>query len=257
MLLVVDIGNTNIVIGIYEKDELTRSWRISTDRRKTIFEYAVLIKNFFSLDGIPLTEVGDAVIASVVPPLTSIIRDALNMLFGIDPLIVGPGVKTGMPVLVDNPKEVGTDRIVNAVGAYHKYGGPLVVVDFGTATTFDAVSVKGEYLGGAICPGIGISLDALFKETAQLPRVDFRKPKRVIGKNTVESMQSGVFYGYVCLVDGMVKRMRDELGEALCIATGGYAQAIAGESSTINKVDPWITLEGLRIIYKKNRSELL
>ncbi len=257
MLLTVDIGNTNIVIGVYTGENLVHFWRIGTDRKKTIFEYAVVISGLFKLNGLSPSSVRDAVISSVVPPLTGIIKDTLKFLFGIDPLIVGPGVRTGMPVLVDNPKEVGTDRIVNAVGAYNKYGGPLVVVDFGTATTFDAVSERGEYLGGAICPGIGISLEALFRETAQLPKVDFKKPKRVIGKNTIESMQSGVFYGYVSLVDGMVERMRKELPEARCIATGGYASVIAKESSTIEIVDPWLTLEGLRIIYEKNRSNFL
>ncbi|NPA15367.1 MAG: type III pantothenate kinase [Deferribacteres bacterium] len=257
MLLAVDIGNTNIVIGVYRGKELVNFWRVGTDRKKTIFEYAVVISGLFSLNGLPAGSVKDAVISSVVPPLTGVIKETLSFLFDIEPLIVGPGVKTGMPVLVDNPKEVGTDRIVNAVGAYSKYGGPLVVVDFGTATTFDAVSAKGEYLGGAICPGIGISLEALFRETAQLPKVDFKKPRRVIGKNTIESMQSGIFYGYVSLVDGMVERMKKELSGAKCVATGGYASAIAHESSTIEVVDPWITLEGLRIIYEKNRSSLL
>ena len=252
MLLAIDVGNTNIVTGIYKGAELLASWRIGTDRRRTPCEIAALLKSLFDMHGLDVAEVKGAVISSVVPPLTQVVAQSVKMLFDIDPLIVGPGVKTGMPILVDNPREVGTDRIVNAVAAYHKYGGPLIVVDFGTATTFDAVSERGEYLGGAISPGIGISMDALFRETAQLPKIDFKKPKRVIGKNTVESMQSGIFYGYVSLVDGMVERIRQELPNAKVIATGGLAELVAEASSTIEKVDPWLTLEGLRIIYLKN-----
>ncbi len=253
MLLVVDVGNTNIVVGLFEGDSLLSSWRISSDRRRTPCEIAALLKSLFDLSRLRVGEVEGAVISSVVPPLTGVVKRAVEMLFDVDVLVVGPGVKTGMPILVDNPREVGTDRIVNAVAAYHKYGGPLIVVDFGTATTFDAVSGRGEYLGGAISPGIGISMEALFRETAQLPKIDFKRPKRVIGKNTVESMQAGIFFGYVCLVDGMVERMREELGDARVIATGGLAEAVAAESRTIEGVDPWLTLEGLRIIYHKNR----
>ncbi len=253
MLLVVDVGNTNIVVGLFEGDSLLSSWRISSDRRRTPCEIAALLKSLFDLSRLRVGEVEGTVISSVVPPLTGVVKRAVEMLFDVDVLVVGPGVKTGMPILVDNPREVGTDRIVNAVAAYHKYGGPLIVVDFGTATTFDAVSGRGEYLGGAISPGIGISMEALFRETAQLPKIDFKRPKRVIGKNTVESMQAGIFFGYVCLVDGMVERMREELGDARVIATGGLAEAVAAESRTIEGVDPWLTLEGLRIIYHKNR----
>ena len=252
MLLAIDVGNTNIVTGIYKGANLVASWRIGTDRRRTPCEIAALLKSLFDMHDLQVSEVEGAVISSVVPPLTQVVAQSVKMLFDINPLIVGPGVKTGMPILVDNPREVGTDRIVNAVAAYHKYGGPLIVVDFGTATTFDAVSERGEYLGGAISPGIGISMDALFRETAQLPKIDFKKPKRVIGKNTVESMQSGIFYGYVSLVDGMVERIRQELPNAKVIATGGLAELVAEASSTIEKVDPWLTLEGLRIIYLKN-----
>ncbi len=247
------MGNTNIVVGLFEGDSLLSSWRISSDRRRTPCEIAALLKSLFDLSRLRVGEVEGTVISSVVPPLTGVVKRAVEMLFDVDVLVVGPGVKTGMPILVDNPREVGTDRIVNAVAAYHKYGGPLIVVDFGTATTFDAVSGRGEYLGGAISPGIGISMEALFRETAQLPKIDFKRPKRVIGKNTVESMQAGIFFGYVCLVDGMVERMREELGDARVIATGGLAEAVAAESRTIEGVDPWLTLEGLRIIYHKNR----
>ena len=253
MLLVVDVGNTNIVVGLYKDRDLIASWRISSDRRRTPCEIAALLKSLLEMEGIAPEGVDGAVMSSVVPPLTSTVVKAVKMLFNISPLVVGPGVKTGMPILVDNPKEVGTDRIVNAVAAYHKYGGPLVVVDFGTATTFDVVSVKGEYLGGAIAPGIGISMEALFRETAQLPKVDFERPKNVIGKNTVESMQSGIFYGYVCLVDGMIDLIQKEFDLPLkVVATGGLAESVASMSRTIQKVEPWLTLEGLRIIYQKN-----
>ncbi len=253
MLLVVDVGNTNIVVGVYEGDKLVSSWRISSDRRRTPCELAAWMKVLFELEGMDPKSIDGAVLSSVVPPLTGVVVRAIRMLFGIGTLVVGPGVKTGMPILVDNPKEVGTDRIVNAVAAYSKYGGPLVVVDFGTATTFDVVSAKGEYLGGAISPGIAISMEALFKETAQLPRIDFSKPKSVIGKNTVDSMKSGIFYGYVCLVDGMVDLIEREIGSCRVVATGGLAEVVASVSSKIDLVDPWLTLEGLRIIYHKNR----
>ena len=253
MLLVVDVGNTNIVVGVYEGDKLVSSWRISSDRRRTPCELAAWMKVLFELEGMDPKSIDGAVLSSVVPPLTGVVVRAIRMLFGIGTLVVGPGVKTGMPILVDNPKEVGTDRIVNAVAAYSKYGGPLVVVDFGTATTFDVVSAKGEYLGGAISPGIAISMEALFKETAQLPRIDFSKPKSVIGKNTIDSMKSGIFYGYVCLVDGMVDLIEREIGSCRVVATGGLAEVVASVSSKIDLVDPWLTLEGLRIIYHKNR----
>ncbi len=254
MLLVVDIGNTNTVIGIFRGEELIAHWRLSTNREKTHHEYAVLIKELFSLEGLPTNHIEGAIISSVVPNLTPVLSKTLQTLLGLKPLVVGPGTKTGISVLVDNPREVGTDRVVNAVAAYNKYGGPLVIVDFGTATTFDAVSSQGEYLGGAIAPGIVISMEALFKETAQLPRVEMKKPNRIIGKNTVESIQSGIYYGYVSLVDGMSRAFRNQLGgDCRIIATGGLASIIAETSKEIEIVDPLLTLEGLRIIYEKNR----
>ncbi len=254
MLLVVDIGNTNIVMGLFQGDTMRAHWRLGTRSDRTQNEYAVLIKSLLDLEEIPLRGIEGAVISSVVPNLTTTLHHALMLLLPLEPLVVGPGTRTGTPILVDNPREVGSDRIVNAVAAHFRYGGPLVVVDFGTATTFDAVSSKGEYLGGAIAPGVGISMEALFRETAQLPRVELRRPKRVIGKNTVESIQSGCYFGYVALVDGMVRTFKRELGtDSKAIATGGMAPIIAKASKEIECVDPTLTLEGLRLIYERNR----
>ncbi|RLD97721.1 MAG: type III pantothenate kinase, partial [Aquificota bacterium] len=213
MLLVVDIGNTNTVVGIFQEEELIAHWRLGTNRERTYHEYAILIKELFNLEDLSTGKIEGAIISSVVPNLTPVISKTLQILLGLRPLVVGPGTKTGISILVDNPREVGTDRVVNAVAAFNKYGGPLVVVDFGTATTFDAVSSQGEYLGGAIAPGIGISMEALFKETAQLPRVELKKPNRIIGKNTVESIQSGIYFGYVSLVDGMARAFKEQLGK--------------------------------------------
>jgi len=254
MLLVVDIGNTNTVVGIFQEEELIAHWRLWTNRERTYHEYAILIKELFNLEDLSTGKIEGAIISSVVPNLTPVISRTLQILLGLRPLVVGPGTKTGISILVDNPREVGTDRVVNAVAAFNKYGGPLVVVDFGTATTFDAVSSQGEYLGGAIAPGIGISMEALFKETAQLPRVELKKPQRIIGKNTVESIQSGIYFGYVSLVDGMARAFKEQLGKGCrVIATGGLASVIAQASQEIEIVDPLLTLEGLLMIYKKNR----
>ena len=260
MLLVIDIGNTNTVLGVFSKDSgtghystLVANWRVATVRTRTVDEYGVLFRNLFSMDGLAAEGIHGIVASSVVPPLDSTLRQVCERYFKLSPLFIEPGIKTGMPVHYDNPAEVGADRIVNGVAAFEKYGGPCIVVDFGTATTFDAVSAKGEYLGGVIAPGIGISADALFTHTARLPRVEIKQPPRVIGTNTVGSLQSGLFYGYLGLIDGILERLMDELGEQTqVIATGGLATLFESGSKYIKKVDDLLTLEGLRIIYERN-----
>jgi type III pantothenate kinase len=259
MLFVLDVGNTNAVLGVFgseaEGEDSTRllaHWRVSSKRNQTVDEYGVLFRNLFLMSRIDPKQITGIVISSVVPPIDSTLRNVCEKYFNLKPLFIEPGVKTGMPVHYDNPAEVGADRIVNGVAAFEKYGGPCVIVDFGTATTFDVVSAKGEYMGGVICPGIGISAEALFMRTARLPRVDIRKTPRVIGTNTVASLQSGLYYGYIGLIDGVLERLLAELGKATVIATGGLAPLFGGGSKYISAVDDLLTLEGMRIIWERH-----
>lgn len=256
VLLAVDVGNTNVMLGVYDGNELKVSWRISTNRQQTGDEYGIILKNLFAQAGIKEKALSGIVLSSVVPPLMFSLEEMALRYFNIQPLVVGPGVKTGINILMENPREVGADRIVNAVAGYELYGGPLIIVDFGTATTFDAVSERGDYLGGAIAPGISISTEALFQRAAKLPRVELVKPKKVIGRDTVTSMQSGIIFGFAGQVDGIVRRMIREFPvRPHVVATGGLARLIAAESETLEVVNPLLTLEGLRIIYARNRSD--
>jgi len=253
MLLVIDVGNTNIVYGLFDGASLKHQFRVETGRGRTADEYRVVLHQLLSMNGITAGAVTAAALASVVPSLTEPMSELVRKSFGTDPLVIGPGIKTGMSILYENPREVGADRIVNAVAAYERAKGPVIVVDFGTATTFDVVTPKGEYLGGVIAPGIQISSDALFARAAKLPKVEVARPPHVIGRNTIHSMQSGIVYGYVGLVDGVVERLREELGhEAVVIATGGLARLIAPLSRTISEAVDELTLDGLRLIYERN-----
>jgi type III pantothenate kinase len=267
MLLVIDVGNTNTVVGVYtsgpDPARLVGDWRFQTVHGRTADELGILLLELLRFAGIDHRAIGHAIVSCVVPPALLAIEQMGRKYLGLDVMVVGPGIRTGMPVLYDNPKEVGADRIVNAVAAYERLKTTCIVVDFGTATTFDSVSVKGEYLGGAIAPGIAIAATALFREAAKLPRVELVKPRSVVGKNTVHSMQAGLIYGYVGLVDGIVTRMIAEMGATAgatggarprVIATGGLAEVIAKESQTVEIVDGQLTIDGLRLLFERNRS---
>jgi type III pantothenate kinase len=254
MLLVIDVGNTNTVIGVYDDDELVADWRIVTLTDRTADEYGVLIQSLYYSSKISLRDIRDIIVSCVVPPMVGIVDELCEKYFNIDPMYVGPGIKTGMSIHYDNPKEVGADRVVNSVAAYHRIKKELIVVDFGTATTFDCIDKRGDYIGGVIAPGLNTSAEALFSKASKLPKVELVKPRGIIGKNTINSIQSGIVFGYVDLVDGLVGRLKKEMrGDPCVIATGGLADLIADQSKTINEVDHFLTLEGLKIIYKLNR----
>ncbi|MEQ8213743.1 MAG: type III pantothenate kinase [Smithellaceae bacterium] len=256
MLLVIDVGNTNTVLGLYDGDELIYDWRIRTVIGHTVDEYGMLIYNLYKSSRSKtkrIRSINGIIISCVVPPMLNILELLSIKYFNIKPMIIGPGIKTGMPIFYDNPKEVGADRIVNAVAAYHKYKRESIIVDFGTATTFDYISKKGEYMGGCIAPGIVISSEALFQRAAKLPRVEFSRPKTIITKDTISAMQAGIMFGYAGLVDGIVERIKAEVKtDPLVIATGGLAKVVAEETKTIDKIEEMLTLDGLLIIYKMN-----
>ncbi len=253
MIFVLDVGNTNIVLGVYKGSELKYHWRIATNREKTEDEYGMMVKQLFTSEKLNTTDIDGIIISSVVPPIMYALENMCKKYFSLTPLIIGPGIKTGLNIKYDNPKEVGADRIVNAVAGIELYGAPLIIVDFGTATTYCYINEQKQYMGGAIAPGIGISTEALYTRASKLPRIDIAKPKDIVGKNTVSAMQAGILYGYVGQVEGIVTRMKQQaIGNPKVIATGGLASLIADESSLIDIVDPFLTLKGLQMIYLKN-----
>lgn len=253
-LLAIDIGNTNTVLGVYRGDELVCHWRIQTDQQRTADEYAVLLRDLMALAGFELGDISHGIMSSVVPPVVHELTGLFDRYLEGEALIVGPGMRTGMPILYENPREVGADRIVNAIAAFDRFAGGCVVVDFGTATTWDVVTPKGQYLGGVIAPGLGISAEALYEHAAKLPRVELIQPRKVVGRNTIASMQSGLFYGYLGMVDSVVQTIRREVDfEVRCIATGGLAPLFAGESKVIEETDEMLTLRGLKILFERNQ----
>jgi type III pantothenate kinase len=258
MLLVIDIGNTNIVLGVYEQDSLNHHWRMHTNREATEDEYAMMIQNLFAHAGISDQAMKGVIISSVVPPLTRVFEKWAQKYLSITAMVIGPGVKTGINILYDPPRDVGADRIVNAVAGVKKYGYPLIIVDFGTATTFCCVDEKGNYRGGVISPGIHVSSEALVSRAAKLTRVEFAKPEQIVGRNTTEAIQAGLYYGYVEMVDGIVRRMKEELTQpAKVVATGGLARLIAEDAKSFDIIEPWLTLEGLKLIYERNQEEAI
>ena len=249
-----DVGNTNTVIGIYEGEDLLKDWRLGTVKARTTDEYGMIIRDLFSHGGFNMDAIDGLIISCVVPPMVNMLEELSERYFGIKAMVVGPGIKTGMPILFDNPREVGADRIVNAVAAYEKHKCEIIAVDFGTATTFDYITANGEYAGGVIAPGLQISAEALFQKASKLPRIEFQKTKSVIGKNTINSMQAGIIFGYAGLVESLVRRMKKELGsEPMVVATGGLAKLIGPEAGVIDEIDDDLTLEGLKIIYYRNQ----
>ena len=254
MLLAIDIGNTNVVLGVFDKDKLVENWRVGTNTQITPDEYAMIFRDLFGFAGLEFKQITGVIISTVVPPLLPVMTEMSHKYFRLEPMVVTHEIKTGIKMRYDNPKEVGADRIVNAAAAYKLYGGPIIIVDFGTATTFCAVTENGEYLGGAITPGVKISAEALFQRASKLPRVELAKPPKVIGADTISAMQSGIIYGYAGLVDGIVERMKKELSmEAKVVATGGLAELVSPETKTIQEIKPHLTLEGLRLLYEINR----